>query len=128
MDQLTRYRGILRQVLKDYCHRPSHGDIAPEAVIDAEGNHFELMLVGWDGQRRVHGCVLHMDLIDDQVWIQFDGTSRGVAWDLEEAGIPREDIVLAFKPVHLRPHTKFGVGKRENAVALTGSLDESRLD
>jgi XisI protein len=56
------------------------------------------MHVGWDGVRRVHGCVVHIDIIDAKVWIQYDGTSSPVADALLAAGIPREAIVLGFHP------------------------------
>ena len=56
------------------------------------------MLVGWEGIRRVHGCLIHVDIIDRKIWIQRDGTERGVARDLIDAGVPREQIVLAFQP------------------------------
>jgi len=42
--------------------------------------------------------------------IQYDGTSPGVAVELAESGIPKEDIVLGFRPPRVRPHTGFGVG------------------
>jgi XisI protein len=51
------------------------------------------MDVGWDKDRRVHGCLVHIDLIDGKIWIQRDGTEDGIAADLERAGIPKEDIV-----------------------------------
>ena len=38
--------------------------------------HYEVMHVGWDGPRRIHGSVVHIDIVDDKVWIQYDGTSR----------------------------------------------------
>ena len=68
------------------------------------------MLVGWDNGRRVHGTTIHIDIIDDKIWIQYDGTESGVALDLVEAGVPRESIVLAFRPPEIRPHTGFAVG------------------
>ena len=78
-------------------------------MIDAEQNHFEVMHVGWDGQRRVHGAVIHIDIIGDKVWIQHDGTSPGVTDDLLEAGIPREAIVLGFRPPYVRQYTGFAI-------------------
>jgi XisI protein len=65
--------------------------------------------VGWDGVRRVHGSVVHVDIIDGKVWVQYDGTSRPIAEELVAAGIPREDIVLAFHPAGVRRHTGFAV-------------------
>ncbi len=61
------------------------------------------MLVGWQGIRRVHGCLVHVDIIDGKLWIQRDGTENGIARDLLEAGVPRERIVLAFRPTDSRP-------------------------
>ncbi len=57
----------------------------------------------------MHGCVVHIDIINGKVWIQYDGTNRPVAEELLAAGIPREDIVPAFHPVDVRPHTQFAV-------------------
>jgi hypothetical protein len=110
MDTVANYRQILHDLLKRYSGKPSHGEIESEIIIDKEGNHYELMHVGWDGSRRVHGSVLHLDLIDGKIWIQHDGTAPGVALDLVEAGVPREDIVLGFRPPDVRPHTGYGVG------------------
>ena len=68
------------------------------------------MHVCWDGPRRVHGSVIHLDIIDGKIWLQYDGTNRPVADELMEAGVPKEDIVLAFHPARVRPLTGFGVG------------------
>jgi len=57
----------------------------------------------------VHGSVIHLDIRGDKVWVQYDGTTRPVVEELEAAGIPREDIVLAFHPEELRPLTGYGV-------------------
>lgn len=65
--------------------------------------------VGWHGNdiRRIHHPLVHLDLIDGKVWIQRDGTEEGIAYDLEAAGIPKSDIVLAFHPIAVRPHTGY---------------------
>lgn len=77
------------------------------AVIDTERDHYLVMSDGWDGQRREHGCVIHLDIKNGQVWVQHDGTNRPVADELVEAGISPEDIVLGFQPDYIRPHTPF---------------------
>ena len=43
-------------------------------------------------------------IIDNKIWIQHDGTERGVARDLERAGIPKDCIVLAFQYIHRRQY------------------------
>ena len=60
------------------------------------------MLVGRDGVRRVHGCLVHIDIKGDKLWIQRDGTEHGVARELLEAGVPKDHIVLAFRSPELR--------------------------
>ena len=111
MDKLERYREIVRRIIEEYAsYKPSHGHIDTEAIVDREHDHYEVMHVGWDGPRRVHGSVIHLDIIDGKVWLQYDGTNRPVADELLAAGVPAEDIVLAFHPERLRPLTGFGVG------------------
>jgi XisI protein len=110
MDRLEHYRAIVRRVIEDYASgKPSYGQIETEAIIDPVKDHYEVVHVGWDDARRVHGCVLHLDIIRGKVWIQYDGTDRPVADELIAAGIPQEDIVLAFHPVKVRPLTGFAV-------------------
>ncbi len=114
MDRLAkskRYREVARAIAEEYAsYKPSHGQIESEAVVDDERGHYEVMHVGWHGDHRVHGSVVHLDVIDGKVWIQYDGTSRPVADELEAAGVPREDIVLAFHPADVRPLTGYAVG------------------
>ncbi len=67
------------------------------------------MYAGWNGPYRIHGSVLHLDIREGKVWIQYDGTEEGIADELVAAGIPPERIVLAFKSPDIRPHTGFAV-------------------
>jgi hypothetical protein len=41
--------------------------------------------------------------------VQYDGTEDSIAEELVKAGIPRQCIVLAFKPPEIRPYTDFAV-------------------
>jgi hypothetical protein len=114
MDRVERYREIVTRVIGEYARwTPSRGEIETETVIDREHDHYELMHVGWDGpggQRRVHGCVIHVDIRGGKIWVQHDGTDRPIAEELLTAGVPKEDIVLAFHPPDVRRHTGFAVG------------------
>jgi hypothetical protein len=91
MDKLEKYRAAVKQILNEYAkYKPSHGDIETEAIFDVEKDHYELVHVGWDKKKRIHGSVIHIDIKDGKVWIQHDGTSDGIADELVEAGIPTE--------------------------------------
>lgn len=87
----------------------SYADIQSEVVFDRGRDRYLWMDVCWDGDRRIHGCLVHIDLIDGKIWIQRDGTEEGIAADLERAGIPKEHIVLGFRSPELRPYTGYAV-------------------
>ena len=63
----------------------------------------------WDGSRRIYGPVVSLEIIDGKVWLQADNTDLRIAERLEEAGIPKDDIVLGFQPPHVRPYTAYAV-------------------
>jgi hypothetical protein len=111
MDKVERYREIIKVAIAPYARRVPEGlDLTYELVLDEKNDHYLVMAVGWQIRvRRIHHPLIHVDIIDGKVWIQWDGTEDGIAYDLEEAGIPKSDIVLAFHPADVRPHTGYAV-------------------
>lgn len=111
MDSVAHYRALIRALIEDYARcKPSNGEIEAEVIFDDARDRYELVHVGWDGPRRVHGAVLHLDIIDGKIRIQHDGTNRPVADERVRAGVPRDAIVLAFHPRYARIHTDFALG------------------
>jgi hypothetical protein len=111
VDRVEQYRLIVRRLIEEYAsYKPSHGQIETEAIIDREKDHYEVVHVGWDKWRRVHGSVVHVDIIGGKVWVQYDGTTLPIAEEMVAAGIPREDIVLAFHAERVRHLTGYAVG------------------
>ncbi len=110
MDATERDRDTIESILIEYTKIPySHGDFWTEAVFDRTRDRYVLMNVGWDNKKRVHYCLVHIDIINGKLWIQCDGLEHGVASELLEAGIPRDRIVLAFKSLERRRLTDFAV-------------------
>ncbi len=108
MDPLDKWREALERILVEHAAVPySHGDIRTEVLIDRERGRYLLVDLGWQGVERVHGALVHVDVIDGRFWIQYDGTEDGIATQLVEAGVPRDRIVLAFKHPELRKYTDF---------------------
>jgi len=108
MDTLTKYRAIIERILNEHARHPySHGAINHVVVCDKEGEHYLLMAEGWDKRRRIHDCMIHVDIIDGKFWIQYDGTEYGIANELFDAGVPKEHIVLGFKSPKMRKYTEF---------------------
>jgi hypothetical protein len=110
MDTLENYRQIIERILTEYAAVPyAFGDLHSEVVFDRKHDRYLIVIVGWDGDRRVHGCTVHMDIIDGKIWIQRDGTEYGMADDLTSAGIPKEHIVLGFREAELRKYTGYAL-------------------
>jgi len=110
VDTLDRKRKIIENILSEYAQIPyAYGDIETEAVFDRTHDRYLLVNVGWDNGERVHGSLVHIDIIDGKLWIQRDGTESGIAVELVNAGIPKDQIVLAFRSPEIRPYTGFAV-------------------
>ncbi|MBX9628623.1 MAG: XisI protein [Gemmataceae bacterium] len=108
---MTHYRQTARRIVEEYAgHKPSVGEVDSYPMIDPDGDHYIAMQSGWVNGHRAHGAFIHLDIIGGKVWIQFDGTDRPVADELEAAGIPKEDIVLGEQPPDVRHLTGYGVG------------------
>jgi hypothetical protein len=110
MDTLASYRQIIKNLLDEYAKlNYAYGEIQSEVVIDFQSDRYLLMIMGWDGAKRVHGSLIHIDIINGKVWIQRDGTEDGIAEELVEAGIARDQIVLGFRPADVRQYTEYAV-------------------
>ncbi|MFO1433382.1 MAG: XisI protein [Candidatus Competibacteraceae bacterium] len=110
MDILDTYRQTIQNVLTEYVRlRYAYGEIQNETIFDREADRYLVMSIGWQGARRIHGCLIHIDIINGKVWIQRDGTEYGIANELVAAGIPKYHIVLGFHPPEVRQHTEYAV-------------------
>jgi len=110
MATLDKYRYLIQQVLTEYTKIPyAYGQIQIETIFDPTSDRYLLMIVGWNQDKRIHGCLVHIDIINGKLWIQRDGTENGIASELVAAGIPKEQIVLGFHPSEVRQHTEYAV-------------------
>jgi hypothetical protein len=110
MDKIEYYRNIIQSLLTDYAAIPiANGSIDCYTVFDPKQNHYQVMNVGWDGHRRVYGCVLHLDIQAGKIWIQQNMTEMRIGQKLMELGVEKEDIVLGFQPPELRQYTEYAV-------------------
>jgi hypothetical protein len=108
MAALDTYRQIIETILSEYTKIPyAYGDIKTEAVFDRNNDRYLLMNVGWDKGKRIHGSLVHIDIVNGKVWIQRDGTEQGVAKELVKAGIPKDHIVLGFYPTEVRQYSEY---------------------
>jgi len=113
MDKLDQYRDIIESKLNAFVaisERALGSDkFRDEAVFDRHKDNYLVFREGWDGSRRVHSFVIHIEIINGKIVIQEDWTEHGLAKDLEAAGVPKSDIVLGFQPPEVRPLTGYAV-------------------
>jgi XisI protein len=110
MASLTQYSEIVQALLQNYAEF-SRGDreIDTELILDTIRDHYQLVHVGWQNERRVYGCVLHLDIKDGKIWLQHNGTENDIAIELVEMGIPKTDIVVGFHSPFKRQFTEYAV-------------------
>lgn len=112
---VEQYRQYIRHLLSERAQRSSRQKNAQEyevqTIFDSEHDHYQLLYVGWRGDKRDFGCILHLDIKGGKIWIQHDGTEEGIANRLVEMGVPKQDIVLAFHEPYVRQFTDFGTGE-----------------
>jgi len=111
MDKLENYRNLIEKILAEHASQPySYGNIKSQTVFDRQRDQYLLVDVGWNNKRfRVHGALVHVEIIDGKFWIQYDGIEGGIAEELERAGVPKSDIVLAWHEPELRKYTDYAV-------------------
>lgn len=108
MDKLDRYRTIIEKVLAD--HRgdlKDYPEFRTKTIFDRQSDSYLLLREGWDNSRRVHAVIVHLEIIDGKIWVQEDWIESGITAELEEAGVPKSDIVLGFQPPNVRPYTEY---------------------
>lgn len=111
MDKLDDYRKAIRTVILNHQDEVDPDkDVLSEAIFDSEHDHYQLVNVGWQGEIRIYGCILHIDILKRKVWIQHNGTEYNIADELMEQGVDRSDIVLGFHSPVKRQFTEFAVG------------------
>lgn len=111
MDALnTELKQAVLQVFQDYAaFLGSDSETQLQLIVDEKNDHYLLTEIGWQGQRRIYGTLIHCDIIDNKIWIQQDGTEDGIAPELMTLGIDKQQIVLGFKSIERRQITDFAV-------------------
>ncbi len=111
MDKVRKYRRAVLAVLEEYKGRflQSSYDLHPHILADEKKHHYQYLWMGWKDKEQIFSVPIHIDLIDNKIWIQRDNTEVGIANLLVDKGIAKSDIVLAYFPKEHRQLTEFAV-------------------
>lgn len=115
MEEVTKFRQIIEQVLSERAefYRRANAQRSDEnmveTVFDRERNSYVLFNIAWEKHDRTYYPVAHLDIINGKIWIQKDTTEEGIATDLENLGVPKDKIVLAFHSPAMRKYSEYAV-------------------
>jgi len=104
------YRELIKKVLDKYIsYQVKDDSIEKQLIFDTERDRYLIVYVGWEDEKQIYGCPIHIDIKEEKIWIERDFTEAGVANELVELGVPKTDIVLAFRSPFVRQFTGFAV-------------------
>jgi hypothetical protein len=126
MEKLNYY-DLVEKILKQYATITTDEGTVVELITDRSGGHYLVMFIGWRDEVQVYGSLIHIDIKENQIWIQLDGTQEGIAQQLVEAGVPKSDIVLGYRSPIVRQFTGFGVGVESQSEAKPLEGVESKV-
>ena len=111
MDQIKPTQKIIKQVLQEYLQQfqSLSKDSLVETLLSTDDQHGVYMVLknGWRGKDRIQNILIFIRLVKDKVLVEEDWTDFDIVGQLLEAGIPQENIVLAFHHHDLRHLTEF---------------------
>ncbi|MGI9056886.1 MAG: XisI protein [Pyrinomonadaceae bacterium] len=114
MDKVTKYRQFIQDFLTNLSQAKMLGadkadEFETQVIFDTKNDHYQLLHLGWQDQKRTYGVSIHIDIKNGKVWIQRNSTDIDIAHKLVQNGIPKSDIVLGLQSPSLRKYTDFSV-------------------
>lgn len=109
MEELN-YRELIKKLIEK--HQKGWGEnesIETRMIFDEKRDSYLLMNIGWEDEHRVLECPIHIHLKKGKIYVERDFTEDGIAQDLVLLGVPKEDIVLAFRSPFVRQFSEFSV-------------------
>ncbi|MGK7926680.1 MAG: XisI protein [Spirulina sp.] len=109
------YRDLIEKIIRQHATETNYTEKNPDniaidrVVFDRIRDSYLLLYLGWHGEERIYGVSIHIEIIDEKIWIQQDFTEEGIANELVESGVPKTDIVLGYRAPVVRQFTEFAV-------------------
>jgi len=108
LDKIKQYEAAILGILVEYA-KIKYANVTGgnKLIADRENLRYQVVTVGWEGDRYVHDCPLHFGIIGGKIWVQQNMTEWEVGQMLEQYGIPKSDIVAGFLPPELREYSGY---------------------
>ena len=113
MDKVEKYKKIVSEIIDSFEPVINSSNRETFLIKDDKGGHYLVMSDAWiaNDKKRSYGFSVHIQVKEDgKIWMREDTTTDPpITIRLLEAGVPKEDIVLAFHSPLMRPDTGFAV-------------------
>jgi XisI protein len=110
MAKLEQYQQAVQKLLQNYANfSRSDDEVETELIFNTNNNHYQLVHLSWQGDRRTYGCIVHLDIKGSRIWLQHNGTENDLAEELVAMGVPKTDIVIGFQSPFKRQFTEYAV-------------------
>ena len=61
--EIDKYRKLIKSIVEKYSERDSDDpEVETQIAFDLERDRYLMFHVGWRGERRVFGCVIHIEI------------------------------------------------------------------
>jgi hypothetical protein len=108
MDSLNPLRDAIRRVFASWEELARQGvGFHVVTFLSPESDRYLLQQVRTEGERYDSYTLAHLEIRDGKIWVLTDSTEQGIATELVEAGIPKDQIVLGFYPPKVRQRGEF---------------------
>jgi len=97
MDTVTFYRRCIKQLLSEY-QTLSNEWSQIKLLFDDHSLNYMVVRVGWFKHKRIHLCLIHMEIVGDTIMVQANNTEHLLDEYLMELGIPKAKIIPGFVP------------------------------
>jgi len=100
---LEFYKTCIKRLLSAYqALKTEYSEV--ELIFDDERMHYIAVRVGWRKHKRIHLCLVHIDICNGMIVIQANNTEDLIDVELSDMGIPKEIICLGLLPPDVRIH------------------------
>ena len=112
MERIEILKKAIIEVFEEYAaylRGSNYSSVDYQIITDDKHDHYQLVAVGWENDRRIFYVIFQADIINNKIWLQEDNTEDGLAALLEAKNISKKELVLAYFPEYHRKYTDYAV-------------------
>ena len=111
MDKIKKYEKCILSILEEYTKiKYSNLDAQNQLVADRKNHRYQIVTIGRDNEGRyIHDTPIHLDIINDKIWIQWNMTEIDLGQEFVSMGVPKSDIVIGFLSPEIREYSDYAV-------------------